>query len=207
MTKCPWIRDLNEGCPYFAAGASPRYERRPSLLRTWHSVRLRSQSASRSDGAMARSETLQAIFRVTHGPTVLFCTPQEEADRYQSARVALLGGHHRRVVTECRSITREEPLRFDLKVEGCVVSEAKAVQEVLPTREARQPSRAKLSTESLGLLTDLYVKEMASCICRLIVTGADDRWAGSIGARRARGGNVPTPFPAVPVPPVHEPGK
>src|SRR5206468_2460486 len=36
------------------------------------------------------------------------------------------------VVIEYKGFTREEPLRFDVLVEGCVLVEAKAVEKVLP---------------------------------------------------------------------------
>ena len=36
------------------------------------------------------------------------------------------------VVIEYKGFKREEPLRFDVLVEGCVLVEAKALQNVLP---------------------------------------------------------------------------
>jgi GxxExxY protein len=37
---------------------------------------------------------------------------------------------------EYKGFTREEPLRFDVLVEGCVLVEAKAVEKVLPIHKA-----------------------------------------------------------------------
>ena len=36
------------------------------------------------------------------------------------------------VLIEYKGFTREEPLRFDMLVEGCVLVEAKAVEKILP---------------------------------------------------------------------------
>jgi GxxExxY protein len=40
------------------------------------------------------------------------------------------------VKIEYKGFSREEPLRFDLFVEGCVLVEAKSVQEILPIHKA-----------------------------------------------------------------------
>ena len=42
------------------------------------------------------------------------------------------------VVVEYKGFTREEPLRFDLLVEGCVLVEAKAVEKILPIHNAQR---------------------------------------------------------------------
>src|SRR3954465_2915653 len=41
------------------------------------------------------------------------------------------------VVVEYKGFTREEPLRCDLLVEGCVLVEVKAVKEILPIHKAQ----------------------------------------------------------------------
>ena len=41
------------------------------------------------------------------------------------------------VLIEYKGFTREEPLRFDVLVEGCVLVEAKAVEKVLPLHKAQ----------------------------------------------------------------------
>jgi GxxExxY protein len=41
------------------------------------------------------------------------------------------------VVVEYKGFTREEPLRFDLLVDGCVLVEAKAVEKILPIHKAQ----------------------------------------------------------------------
>jgi GxxExxY protein len=48
------------------------------------------------------------------------------------------------VVVEYKGFTREEPLRFDLLVDGCVLVEAKAVEKILPIHKAQLLSYMKL---------------------------------------------------------------
>jgi GxxExxY protein len=56
------------------------------------------------------------------------------------------------VVVEYKGFTREEPLRFDLLVEGCVLVEAKAVEKILPVHKAQLLSYMKLLSVPVGLL-------------------------------------------------------
>src|SRR6266853_6283806 len=48
------------------------------------------------------------------------------------------------VVINYKGFTREEPLRFDVLVEGCVLVEAKAVEKILPIHKAQLLSYMKL---------------------------------------------------------------
>ena len=45
---------------------------------------------------------------------------------------------------ECKGFVREEPLRFDVLVEGWVLVEAKAVEKILPIHKAQLLSYMKL---------------------------------------------------------------
>jgi GxxExxY protein len=45
---------------------------------------------------------------------------------------ALPTENHRPVRITCKNFTREEPLRFDVLVEGCVLVECKSVEAILP---------------------------------------------------------------------------
>jgi GxxExxY protein len=56
------------------------------------------------------------------------------------------------VVIEYKGFTREEPLRFDVMVENCVLVEAKAVQSIVPIHKAQLLSCMKLLNVPLGLL-------------------------------------------------------
>src|SRR6266516_6329212 len=44
------------------------------------------------------------------------------------------------VMIEYKGFTREEPLRFDMLVEGCVLVEVKAAEKILPIHKAQLPS-------------------------------------------------------------------
>jgi len=57
------------------------------------------------------------------------------------------------VVVEHNGLTREEPLHCDFQGEGCVVLEAKAVREQLPTHKAQLPSHTKSLDAPLRFLT------------------------------------------------------
>src|SRR5262245_34108446 len=60
------------------------------------------------------------------------------------------------VVIEYKGFTREEPLRFDVLVEGCVLVEAKAVEKMLPIHKAQLLSYMKLLDVPLGLLISFH---------------------------------------------------
>jgi GxxExxY protein len=58
----------------------------------------------------------------------------------------------RSVVINYKGFTREEPLRFDMLVEGCVLVEAKAVEKILPIHKAQLLSYMKLLDVPVGLM-------------------------------------------------------
>ena len=57
---------------------------------------------------------------------------------------------------EYKGFRREEPLRFDVLVEGCVLVEAKAVERILPLHKAQLLSYMKLLDVPLGLLINCH---------------------------------------------------
>jgi GxxExxY protein len=77
------------------------------------------------------------------------------------------------VVVEYKGFTREEPLRFDLLVEGCVVVEANAVEKILPIHKAQLLSYMKLLNVPLGLLINFHEMKVSDGIRRLILPGAN----------------------------------
>ena len=77
------------------------------------------------------------------------------------------------VVIEYKGFTREEPLRFDLLVEGCVLVEAKAVEQTLPIHKAQLLSYMKLLNIPLGLLINFHELKVTDGISRLILPGAN----------------------------------
>jgi len=77
------------------------------------------------------------------------------------------------VVVEYKGFRREEPLRFDVLVEDCVLVEAKAVERILPIHKAQLLSYMKLLDVPLGLLINFHEIKVADGICRLILPGAN----------------------------------
>jgi GxxExxY protein len=76
------------------------------------------------------------------------------------------------VLIEYKGFTREEPLRFDMLVEACVLVEAKAVEKILPIHKAQLLSYMKLLDVPLGLLINFHEMKVTDGICRLILPGA-----------------------------------
>ena len=76
------------------------------------------------------------------------------------------------VLIEYKGFTREEPLRFDVLVEGCVLVEAKAVQNILPIHKAQLLSYMKLLNVLLGLLINFHEMKVTDGISRLVLPGA-----------------------------------
>jgi GxxExxY protein len=77
------------------------------------------------------------------------------------------------VLIEYKGFTREEPLRFDILVEGCVLVEAKAVEKILPIHEAQLLSYMKLLNVPLGLLINFHEIKLTDGVHRLILPGAN----------------------------------
>jgi len=76
------------------------------------------------------------------------------------------------VLIEYKGFTREEPLRFDVLVEGCVLVEAKAVEKILPIHKAQLLSYMKLLDVPLGLLINFHELKLTDGVHRLILPGA-----------------------------------
>jgi GxxExxY protein len=76
------------------------------------------------------------------------------------------------VVIEYKGFTREEPLRFDVLVEGCVLVEAKAVEKVPPIHKAQLLSYMKLLNVPLGLLINFHEMKVTDGVVRLMLPGA-----------------------------------
>lgn len=77
------------------------------------------------------------------------------------------------VAVEYKGFTREEPLRFDLLVEDCVLVEAKAVEKILPIHKAQLLSYMKLLNVPLGLLINFHEMKVTDGISRLILPQAN----------------------------------
>ena len=77
------------------------------------------------------------------------------------------------VLIHYKGFTREEPLRFDVMVETCVLVEAKAVEKILPIHKAQLLSYMKLLDVPLGLLINFHEMKVTDGINRLILPGAN----------------------------------
>jgi GxxExxY protein len=72
-----------------------------------------------------------------------------------------------------KTFIKEEPLRFDMLVSGCVLVEAKSVEAILPIHKAQLLSYMKLLDIPLGLLINFNVTRLVDGASRLILPGAD----------------------------------
>jgi GxxExxY protein len=72
-----------------------------------------------------------------------------------------------------KGFSKDEPLRFDVLVEDCVLVEAKSVERVLPIHKAQLLSYMKLLNVPLGLLINFNVTKLTDGVSRLILPGAD----------------------------------
>jgi GxxExxY protein len=77
------------------------------------------------------------------------------------------------ILIHYKGATREEPLRFDVLVEGCVLVEAKAVEKILPIHKAQLLSYMMLLDVPIGLLINFHEIKVTDGISRLILPGAN----------------------------------
>jgi GxxExxY protein len=85
-----------------------------------------------------------------------------------------LAAVNQRVITiEYKGFTFEEPLRFDLLVEDCLLLELKCVQEVLPIHKAQLLSYMKLLDIPVGLLINFHELKLVDGVHRMILPGAN----------------------------------
>jgi GxxExxY protein len=77
------------------------------------------------------------------------------------------------VLIDYKGFTREEPLRFDVLVDNCVLVEAKAVERILPIHKAQLLSYMKLLNVPIGLLINFHQMKLTDGISRLILPGAN----------------------------------
>jgi GxxExxY protein len=77
------------------------------------------------------------------------------------------------VVIDYKGTVFKETLRFDLLVDGCLLVELKAIQDVLPIHKAQLLSYMKLLNVPLGLLFNFHEVKLVDGISRLILPGAN----------------------------------
>ena len=77
------------------------------------------------------------------------------------------------VKIEYKGITFDEPLRFDILVENCLLLELKSVQEILPVHKAQLLSYMKLLDVPTGLIFNFHELKLTDGIVRMILPGAN----------------------------------
>src|SRR6266567_3292980 len=86
---------------------------------------------------------------------------------------ALASVSRKSVVIKYKGFSREEPLRFDVLVEDCLLVEAKAVEKILPIHKAQLLSYMKLLDVPVGLLINFHAMRVTERIRRLSLPGAN----------------------------------
>jgi GxxExxY protein len=79
----------------------------------------------------------------------------------------------RMVQISYKGFIRDEPLRFDVLIEGCVLVEAKAVEKILPIHKAQLLSYMRLLNIPIGLLINFNCAKLTDGVSRLILPGAN----------------------------------
>lgn len=77
------------------------------------------------------------------------------------------------VTIEYKGFVFEEELRFDVLVEGCLLIELKAVEQVHPVHKAKLMSYMKLLDVPVGLVANFHESKLVDGISRLILPGAN----------------------------------
>jgi len=85
-----------------------------------------------------------------------------------------IGAVNQRLVRiEYKGLVFDEPLRFDVLVEDCLLLELKCVQEILPVHKAQLLSYMKLLDIPLGLIINFHEMKLTDGIVRMILFGAN----------------------------------
>ena len=77
------------------------------------------------------------------------------------------------VRVEYKGLVFDEPLRFDLLVDECLLVEAKAVETLNPVSKAQLLSYMKLLNVPVGLLINFHESLLKNGITRMILPGAN----------------------------------
>ncbi len=77
------------------------------------------------------------------------------------------------VAVRYKGFVREEPLRFDIRVNDCVLVEVKAAERILPIHKAQLFSYMKLLDIPVGLLINFHEVRVIDGVSRLILPGAN----------------------------------
>ena len=86
---------------------------------------------------------------------------------------AIQAVNQRLVRIEHKGLVFEEPLRFDVLVEECLLMELKCAQEVLPIHKAQLLSYMELLDIPLGLVINFHEMKLTDGLVRMILPGAN----------------------------------
>jgi GxxExxY protein len=75
-------------------------------------------------------------------------------------------------VIRYKEFSKEEPLRYDLLANDCLLVEVKAVEEVHPIHRAKLISYMKLLDVPLGLMINFHEEKLTDGVSRFILPGA-----------------------------------
>jgi GxxExxY protein len=78
------------------------------------------------------------------------------------------------VIIRYKHFQREEPLRYDVLVEDCVLVECKAVEKVIPIHKAISLSYMKILNVPLGLVINFHELKLTDGVSRLILPGSSN---------------------------------
>ena len=81
--------------------------------------------------------------------------------------------NQRLVRVEYKGLIFDEPLRFDVLLEDCLLLELKCVQEILPIHKAQLLSYMKLLDIPIGLIFNFHEMKLTDGIVRMIIPGAN----------------------------------
>ena len=81
--------------------------------------------------------------------------------------------NQRLVKIEYKGMTFDEPLRFDVLVEDCLLLELKSIQEILPVHKAQLFSYMKLLNIPIGLIFNFHESKLTDGLYRMILPGAN----------------------------------
>ncbi len=87
--------------------------------------------------------------------------------------------NQRLIKVEYKGLVFEEPLRFDVLVEGCLLLELKCVREILPIHKAQLLSYMKLLDVPLGLIINFHELKLTDGVVRMILPGANREAGGN----------------------------
>ena len=81
--------------------------------------------------------------------------------------------NQRVVRIEYKGLLFDEPLRFDVLIEDCLLLELKCVQEILPIHKAQLLSYMRLLDIPLGLIINFHEMKLVDGLVRMILPGAN----------------------------------